>query len=491
MTLTAGRAVQASMAMIVPIMLVRFLDQVDYGNYRKIVLFLTAVPGVLILALPNSVYYYVSRTRSSCHRLVVRTVVVLFGLGLLSGAIVFFSADRLGQIFDVPLTLYLPWVIAYVVLSMPASLTYLLPQLDQRAQLQAVLLVVIDALRTALLVIAVVVTGSLDGLLAALCVYVVVKLLALFLYLPARRREDPEIDKSPGFGDQLRYAMPLWGGSLMQLARAHGHAFFVAAMFDSREFAVYAVATMAIPVLPFINETIGDVMFIQTARWFGEGNLVQMRRVWFRALHNLALALIPVFFVLEVFAYDLVVTMFGTDYVGSVAIFRIYLFLLLSWVPLLCSPQLKATGDGRTHFFGDLASFLGTITVLLLGARFGGLYFAAFSTAAGYFVFAIVASPIVGKRMGLGPLQIYPFGAFVRIASCAAFGCLLPWTLMVSFSPAVRLFVGGPLAGMLFAAAAWRFNAIEAAEKDLVCASLHRVLPPRYAKAVIRLLAGS
>ena len=118
---------------------------------------------------------------------------------------------------------------------------------------------------------------------------------------------------------------------------------------------------------------------------------------------------------------------------------------------------------------------------LLLATRYLGLYLAALSPAVGYFVFAIVASPIVGKRMGLGPLQIYPFSVIAKIAFFATVACLLPWILLFPFDSAVRLFLGGPLAGFLFATAAWRYGLVEDSEKDWARASLRRVLSTRYA----------
>ena len=347
-----------------------------------------------------------------------------------------------------------------------------------------------EGLRTGLLVIAAIAIGSLDALVVVLCVYALVKLVLLFPYLSARYPEQPEVDASPGLGDQISYSLPLWGAGLVQRARRQGHVFFVAGMFDSVEFAIYAVGTMAIPVLPSINETIGNVMLIQAARHFREGSLSEMRRVWFRAHHALALALIPVFVVFEVFAHDLIVTFFGTSYVDSVPVFRLYLFLLVSWVPLLCSPLLKATGDIRAHFFADVASLVGTFGVLLLASRYWGFYLAALSPAIGLFIFAIAASPVVGKRMGLRSLEIYSFGNITKIASCATVACLLPWTLMVPFGAAIRLFVGAPSAGALFAFAAWRFGLIEASEKDLIRTSLRRAIPSRYANAMIRFLDG-
>jgi len=479
------------MSMIAPIILVRLLDQADYGYYRKIVLVLTVVGGVLSMSLPESLYYFVSKAMSSCQRLVVRTAWLLLGFGLLGGVLMAVLAPWLQRMFEVPLMPYLPWLVVYVVLSVPSALAYALPTIDQRAQLQAMLLVVIETMRTVFLTIAVILTGSLDFLVMALCLYVMIKFAAMAVYVSARgRAERARVDESPSLREQFAYAMPLWGAGNILLIRDQGHAFFVAGMFNSVEFAIYAVGTLAIPVLPFVNEIIGNVMLIQAARRYRERDLAEMRRIWFRSMHNLALALIPVFIVLEVFAHDLIVTVFGADYVQSVGVFRVYIVCLLSWIPLLCSPLLKATGDTKLHLFADIVSTVGTVGVLLVGTKFWGLYLAALSPAAGYLLFALAASGTVGRRMGLGRLQIYPFRSMAKIAVCALVSCVLPWAALLGFNEAIRLFVGGPLAGLLFGVVAWRFDVIESSEKELVRTSVRRILPSRAAEAIVGWLDG-
>lgn len=489
LSLSVGRVVQALMTMVAPVVLVRVLDQVDYGHYRKIVLVLTTVHGLLLLSLTESLFYYVSRSDSPCHALVRRTLLSLFGLGLFGAAVVGLAAPRLEAALEVPLTPYLPWILAYIVMQVPATLAYVLPTVDQRAQVQALFAVVLETLRTALLAIAVLVTGRLDVLVVVLCVYAGLKLAVLVLYLYARRTDEASVTEvTPTFSDQLRYSLPMWGAAVIMLARDHAHSFFVAGMFDSVEFAIYAVGTMAIPFLPFVNEIIGNVMLIQTARQFREDDLEEMRRVWFRALHNLALALIPIFVVLEVFAGDLVITVFGAEYAASVPVFRVYLLMILSLVPQLGSPLLKATRDTRLHLLADLASAVASLGILVFAAQTRSISLAALSPTVGYVVFALAVAPVVARRMQLPILHLYPLTPILKIAACAGFSCLLPYVLLLPSGAPVRLLVGGPVAGLLFALSAWRLGIIQASERDLVRTILNRVLPAGAADRILDFL---
>ena len=62
--LMGGRIVQASLAILTPIVLVRFLDQADYGYYRKLLLILFTFPGIVCLGLPNGIFYQDRRKRN-------------------------------------------------------------------------------------------------------------------------------------------------------------------------------------------------------------------------------------------------------------------------------------------------------------------------------------------------------------------------------------------------------------------------------------------
>ena len=268
--------------------------------------------------------------------------------------------------------------------------------------------------------------------------------------------------------------------------RGSGHSFFVAATFTATEFAVYAIGTIRPPLVSHVNEAIGDVMLIQTTQSYEKGDLVEMRRVWFRALHNLALVLIPIFVVLEVYAYDLIVTVFGIDYAASVPVFRVYLLTFPAYVPLLASPMLKATGDIRTHFVADAASFAGTLGTLLVVGRYFGLLGAALSSALGYVAFAVIALPVVARTMGVRPTTILALGSKAQIAFWSFAASAVPWILMSGATAPVRLLVGLPLSAGLLAAAAWRFGLIEEGERELVRDLLSRFLPARLLDAFSR-----
>jgi len=125
-----GRAAASVSLIVASVVLARFLDQEEYGYYRQIVLIVAASSGILGFGIPQSVYYFVARYPSSSQPLVIRSLVTLGVCGLAGAAAVGAAAARLEQVFDVPLSSYLPGVLAYLAMSVSARLAYTLPTAD-------------------------------------------------------------------------------------------------------------------------------------------------------------------------------------------------------------------------------------------------------------------------------------------------------------------------------------------------------------------------
>ena len=466
------------MGMIAPIVLARYLSRADFGDYKQLLLLADTATGIILLGIPVSLFYYVPRSGSSSHGLVVRSLGALMVLGVVGATLFGFAGGTLEQVFNVPFSAHLPWLIAYVAISVPSNLTYSLPIADQRAQYQAFLLIALESGRALVLALTAITTRSITPLVIALVVYAATKLLAGFFYVfvqrsePAGERGDP-----PGFIEQMRYSTTMWGAGLLTLVRDQSHFFFVSAMFTDEQYAAYAIGTLSIPIVGHVNDAIGNVMQVQVAGTYHTGHYDEVRRVWFRGLHNLALVLIPLFVVIEVYAHDLIVVAFGTQYADSVPILRAYFLILLVFVPLLSSPLLKATGDIHVHFLCDFASFVGTLATLLVAGRYFGLPGAAVSPALGYVAFALTATPVAARRLRLPATAVYDIGPKARIAFWSVVACLLPWGAMQGLPPALRLVAGGLLSGVLWAAAAWHFRLIEERERELIRGWLKRAAP--------------
>lgn len=460
----------ALFAMAIPIVLVRLLDQDTFGHYKQLFLIAGTAFAILTLGLPASLYYFVPRAASgeagSFHR---QTALLLSCLGLLGATLVLSGRPLLERFFDARVGPYVPWIALFIALSVPAALIPVSPMVDRRSRLAASLMITFDLLRSGALITAAVIWRDLLAVLVVACVAMAFQLGAVWAYLawrPDGLRSQSSLGK---LRTQLAYALPFAGTALIGLTRNKLHAFYVAGTFSAADFAIYAVATLNIPLIGQLSQTVGEVVVLENAEHHARGRRGEMRRVWHRATTILGLVLIPIFVVAEVFAPEIIRTLFGSPYEAATPIFRVFL-LGLPLAIFLGSPMLRATRDLGTMVVADGISLGVTIAVLaLLAGPFGPLGAVA-SLVAGRATFMLAASQRTARRLGLGVRDFLPWSTLARIFLLSAVGAVAARFLVdvIPLPVPVRLLLGGFLGTILFAAMAWFARLVPESERKLL-----------------------
>lgn len=466
---TLARVLRTVFAIAVPIVLVRTLDQQTFGQYKQIALLSATAVGALSLGLPGSLYYFVPREPRASQSLLVRSLLLLAGVGAAAGLAVVLGAGWLDRIFSAPFSDYRFVVGLLIAISVPESLVEVAAVVDRRARLAAAATGVFEALRSGLVVAAALWTGELTMVLSAVVFGLLLRLSALLAYLAWRRREHPD-DRSPApTAAQLRYALPFHSAALVGMARDQLHSYFVATQYATAQYAVYAIGVTPLPFLDKITQSVAEVVVVDASRNFALGRLDEVRRVWWRGSFGIALALVPAFVICEVFAADIVTLLYGADYVSSAPVMRVYLCVLLLSIPL-SSVLLRASASPRAMIVADLLSLVGAITTLAVAAtatRLGPLG-AVGSMVAGLAIFHAVAGYTVARRVGVTLRTFLPWRDLGSLLLLCAAGAGLAAVVTFPLPPALRALAGPALGGALIAGALWRSRLLPEAERALV-----------------------
>ncbi|MFQ5745719.1 MAG: lipopolysaccharide biosynthesis protein [Gemmatimonadota bacterium] len=466
--MSAARMTAAVIAMAIPIVLVRVLDQTTFGHYKQLFLVANTALALLTLGMPASLYYFVPRSPKAAQRIHVQSALLLGVVGVGAGVALAFSGPLLERYFHAPLRPYALWIGLFTALSIPGMLIPVSPMVDRRARLAATLTASLDILRALLLVSVAVITRDLVAILVAACTIAFLRVASLVTYLGWRGRREPGERREPGLlRKQLGYALPFAAAAFVGLIREKLHAYYVAASFSAAEFAVYAIATLNIPLIGLFTRTVGEVVILANAENYAADRKEEMRRVWHRATYSLALVLLPIFVICEVFASDLITVLFGPSYAGAAPIFRVYI-LIVPLSILLASPMLRATADLKVMFAADSTALLITILTLVLLVGTLGPLGAVTSLVAGKAAFMLFASRRTAARLELGAREFLPWkGLFLvlALAAGAAFGGL---ALTSRLGPAARLLVGGGLAGAAYLSVALATGLVPEPERALL-----------------------
>lgn len=185
---TIARAFSAVVGLAVPLLLVRIFDQTVFGHYKELFLIAgTAVP-LLTMGLPASLYYLVPRWPDQGQRLLVQSAALLGGLGVGGAVALSLAGSTLQRFFHAPLAGYIPWLAAFVALSVPVSMLPVAAMVDRRSRLVALVLAGFGCLSAAALMLAGWWARDLSVLLVAACGVMAVQAGALVAYLAWRGR---------------------------------------------------------------------------------------------------------------------------------------------------------------------------------------------------------------------------------------------------------------------------------------------------------------
>lgn len=473
---TLARVLRTVFAIAVPIVLVRVLDQQTFGQYKQIALLSATAVGALSLGVPGSLYYFVPRNPRSSQSLLVRSFLLLVGVGAVAGLVVLLAAGWLDRAFSAPFSSYRLVVALLIAISIPESLVEVVAVVDRRARLAAAATGVFEAMRSALVVAVALWTRELTLVLVAVVLGLCLRLLSLVAYLVWRRREHADDREPAATGAQLRYALPFHSAALVGMARDQLHAYFVATQYATAQYAVYAVGVTPLPFLDKITQSVAEVVVVDASKNFALGRLDEVRRVWWRGSYGIALALVPAFVICEIFAADILTFLYGADYAASAPVMRVYLFVLLLSIPL-SSVLLRASASPRAMIAADLLSLVGAISTLFLAATATSLgpLGAVLSMVVGLAVFHAVAGYTVARRVGVGLRTFLPWRDLGRLFALCLAGAGLAGLATWPLPPVLRAVLGPALSGGLIGAALWRSGLLPDAERELVRSLLRKL----------------
>jgi O-antigen/teichoic acid export membrane protein len=308
----------------------RWLSKHDYATIRQTFLAYEFAAPLLMLGLPNAVYYFLPREQHSKRGVIVDNMALLVGAGLFFSLFIAFGGHQLlARRFDNPdLRNTLPWLFPYPLLVMPiAGLAAVLVCAD-RTRTLAVYNVVSSLALTISGIVAVLATES-------YAVPVLVRIIVPAIFLPVALylmfTAVPGPLRGPRWAsmqEMVRYSVPLGLAAMLGSITLQLHSVIVASMCSPEDFAVYINGAMEIPVIAIVTGSITTVVFAEMAELCAKGDKVAALQLFHKASIKSACVLFPTMCFLLVTAKPFITFLYSEQYHASVVPFVIYLFVL-------------------------------------------------------------------------------------------------------------------------------------------------------------------
>lgn len=402
--LITANFIKYAVGFALPLLMVRMLDQGDFGTYQQLLLVNSIAVGLLTLGLPSSIFYFYNRIDAAQQpALIVQSLLMLLVAGIVATVVIGSGATLIGERMSNPaLAAYLPlYALAIGLLLAGEYFVHVMVAQDRYGC--AVWFETVETLvRVATLVLPVMLGYGLQGLVVCAVLYALLRLAVrtVWVWYAGAQPVSLRAARAGWFPrEQLTYSVPLWLTAIVGLLGALLDRAIVAGSFTPLDYAIYSVGALALPLDVIFQASVADVLRASLPPMIKSGNLQEVTRVLREAVRKLALLMLPSFVFLLGFAHEFITLLFTDRYAQSVPVFRIYLLglplymFVLSLIPqvfgktrinlriviattavhaVLSLALLKTVGFYGPALSAVISSYLGTIVYLWVAMRLTG-----------------------------------------------------------------------------------------------------------------------
>lgn len=399
--LAFGNGTAALVQMVVAAVLARLLTQHDFGTYRETYLFYNMIVPALGLGLPSALLYFLPRNDNRGRNLLSENLMILsimgalFSLFLLCG-----GAEFVAERFHNPdLVLPLRWFAIIPIFSLPLAAVPPCLIAVRRPEWVAAFSITTGVLRMILVVAPVVLIAQTPVMAiqggAATSVLMLIPGMLLMFYAVSKGSFVPS---RQGIWNQVSYAVPLGLGAMIGTIHKGTDKIIVAMMVDPGTVAVFANGAMEIPFISLLTGSAAAVMIPEISRLYDEGKYDQALAIFRSSAIKCGTILAPIAGWFFLSAPWVMTYLYGDNYIGSAAIFQIYLLLLPLRVAFF-GPLFQAAGRSDLVLTRSIVGFVGNIVLTLVGAYYFGPIGAAWGTVLSILLFVYLFCLVASARL--------------------------------------------------------------------------------------------
>jgi O-antigen/teichoic acid export membrane protein len=457
-----------------PLLLVRQLDQTQFGLYKQVFLLVGTAMYVLPGGFHMSAFYFLPRERERQGAIVLNIVIFHAVITGLSAVLLFVWPRLIAIIFHSPELMPYASLVGLVILfwGTSASLEYIAIA-NEETTLATIFIIISQLTRTAFLLGAALFAGTIQALIWGALVQGIVQTLILIVYAHRRFRAFAVGFDWALLRQQMAYALPLGAAAIIVRFQLDVDNYYVSHWYDPAQYAIYAIGCFNIPLFSLLSDAVGSVMIPRVAVLQKAGARREIAVLTARMMRKLAAVALPSYAFLLIVAPEFITLLFTARYLPSWPIFVINLAQIPMGIILSAvDPVMRAYAEHR-YFLLRLRALLFLLLLVLLWfgiTRFGlvgAVSTVVFVTALERLIMAVKLKQILGlTRRDAG---LFKDVGKITLASVAASALTVPARLLLhGTSPAVLLLACGTLFSLVFLVVVVMLRVPEPEEREVV-----------------------
>lgn len=433
--LSSGNFLSSIASLICLALLARFFSVTDYATYRQTILAYTFAAPLLMLGLPQALYYFVPREKRRSRGLLLENLLMLgtmgavFSLFLLLG-----GAKLLAWRFNNPsleksLLILAPYPLAMLPVMALSATLMARDRVRQVAWFNILSRIVI----VLVVIVAALVWKTPEAAIWGTVVGAILVLLpALKLMLGATRHTGKQLQLR-SMANQIRYSVPLGIGSMVDRTAFGLDKIVVASMCSPAIFAIYVNGAVELPFFRILTGSMTSVLVPDMTVLCEAGRHREALDLAGRGACKCALILYPITFALFGLAPELMIVLFSSTYLESALPFRLFLLLLPLRV-MNYGSMFMAIGKSYLLLVRAIGDLVVNLILTIIMVRIWGYLGAAFATLAMMYLWQMPFNTyFIRKEYGGSYSQVYPLHTLGKILGICGL-CAIIFTFKGQFS---------------------------------------------------------
>tara|TARA_Y100001954_G_C15829385_1_gene614267 strand:- start:7314 stop:8792 length:1479 start_codon:yes stop_codon:yes gene_type:complete len=387
-----GKLIQILFQFFVPIILIRYFSQSDYGIYQKVLFFAGIATPLLIFHFNESLYYFfpISKNSKQQNEFISQTYFQLLSASILVSLIILPLIPYLSvYINDSVLISYIYQILAILCLTASSSILENIFILEKKSKLVVLFASLDKFVRTFLLLSFVIFYQTIAAALLAIIIYCALRFLFLTFYLITNFELSIFLIKISNVKIQWKYVSPMGLGLFVGLLGKNADKLILAWLLTDADFALYSIGNLSLPFIATVYISVGNVIMPELAKYSKKNDLVKTLSLWRSMIIKNSILTIPLILFFLIQAKEIFVLLFTESYAESANVFRIILLALLIQM-LGYGYVLRAYGKTKKIL---IAKIYRTLLSLIFGYIFiknFGIIGAALTFLFSYFINAII-----------------------------------------------------------------------------------------------------
>lgn len=478
--LFVSKALTAGLLFALGPILVRKLDQAQYGTFLQINLIISLFVAIVPCGIPQAISFFVPRIGPSRHfRFVTRTLSALFLLGSVGAAVIWVGKDYIGQWMSNPqLVTLAPYVGGLIVVTILIDTTETIFYAYNRPVVVGVILPIKAIARVVAIVVPLQLGRGLTGALEGLIIVGIAESLILYGYHVVRSGREASAQSGVSLVEQLRYAFPVGLTMLVAIVGTTIDKFVVSSMFTPAQYALYARGAFELPLVGILPGMLFDLLLPKFSQYLHEGGKREVLRLTKEAIRRTALVFYPVCALCVVLADPLITFLFTDAYSASVPIFQVYVLLMLFQVAPL-QIIFRATGNNfpflRVMLVRIILGLVVTTSLLKLIGPIG----AALAVVIIQAIVTLLCCILAGQELNEPWQHLVPWNDLAKTLALSA--CMAVMILPITWLTVPKwatLIIGGGVFSLLFLFFAFHLKRVSECDKEILTRWVGLVVRP-------------